>query len=164
MISLNLHAPFRPVHTAEPPSLADSVPDATTTLECSSCHAALQPDERFCPACGAALPAVGAGAESPWSQVLAQLQAATLGEFELSRELGRGGMAAVYLAHEIALNRMVAIKVMSPGLFLGPGMIDRFRQEAVTVANLSHPNIITIHAVRQIELPSQKPGILRIRP
>ena len=151
MLSLNLHAPFRPVHTAEPPSLADSVPDATTTLECSSCHAALQPDERFCPACGAASPAVGAGAESPWSQVLAQLQAATLGEFELSRELGRGGMAAVYLAHEIALNRMVAIKVMSPGLFLGPGMIDRFRQEAVTVANLSHPNIITIHAVRQIE-------------
>lgn len=151
MVSLNLHAPFRPVHTAEPPSLADSVPDATTTPECSSCHTVLQPDERFCPSCGTACETAGGDSASPWSQVLAQLQAATLGEFELSRELGRGGMAAVYLAHEIALNRMVAIKVMSPGLFLGPGMVDRFRQEAVTVANLSHPNIITIHAVRQIE-------------
>jgi eukaryotic-like serine/threonine-protein kinase len=127
------------------------VPDATTTLECNNCHAALQPDERFCPSCGTACETAGGGSASPWSQVLTQLQAATLGEFELSRELGRGGMAAVYLAHEIALNRMVAIKVMSPGLFLGPGMVDRFRQEAVTVANLSHPNIITIHAVRQIE-------------
>ncbi|MGH7584088.1 MAG: protein kinase domain-containing protein, partial [Gemmatimonadales bacterium] len=41
--------------------------------------------------------------------------------------------------------------VMAPGLFLGPGMVERFRQEAVTVANLSHPNIITIHSVRQVE-------------
>jgi serine/threonine-protein kinase len=142
---------FQAVHAAEPPSLADFVPDATTTLACRSCHAALQPDERFCPTCGISCDPAGGDSASPWSQVLAQLQAATIGEFELSRELGRGGMAAVYLAREVALNRMVAIKVMSPGLFLGPGMVDRFRQEAVTVANLSHPNIITIHAVRQIE-------------
>jgi serine/threonine protein kinase len=60
-------------------------------------------------------------------------------------------MAAVYLAHEIALNRKVAIKVMSPALLTGEGMVRRFRQEAITVANMSHPHIITIHAVRQIE-------------
>jgi serine/threonine-protein kinase len=60
-------------------------------------------------------------------------------------------MAAVYLAHEVALNRKVAIKVMSPALLTGEGMVRRFRQEAVTVANMSHPHIITIHAVRQIE-------------
>ena len=60
-------------------------------------------------------------------------------------------MAAVYLAQEIALNRQVAIKVMAPGVMMGEGMVERFRQEAVTVANLSHPNIITIHAVRQLD-------------
>ena len=127
--------------------------EPAATLACPSCAAALQPDERFCSSCGA--PQAGApiepghAAESPWAQIVADLQAHTLGEFEIAHELGRGGMAAVYLAHEIALNRLVAIKVMAPGLFLGPGMVERFRQEAVTVANLSHPNLITIHAVRQ---------------
>src|SRR5690349_17658146 len=88
---------------------------------------------------------------NPWVQVAAKLRAATSGEFDILRELGRGGMAAVYLAHEVALNRKVAIKVMSPALLTGEGMVRRFRQEAVTVANMSHPHIITIHAVRQIE-------------
>jgi serine/threonine-protein kinase len=79
-----------------------------------------------------------------------RLQTATLGEFEIFTELGRGGMAAVYLARDLALNRRVAIKVMAPGLMVGPGMIDRFRQEAVTVANLQHAHIVSIYAVRQL--------------
>jgi len=74
-----------------------------------------------------------------------------MGEFEIVTELGRGGMAAVYLARDLALNRRVAIKVMAPGLLLGPGMWERFRQEAVTVANLQHAHIVSIHAVRQLE-------------
>jgi serine/threonine protein kinase/ribosomal protein L32 len=84
-----------------------------------------------------------------WQEVRLQLEEATRGEFEVVRELGRGGMAAVYLARDLALGRNVAIKVMAPGLLMGPGMVDRFRQEAVTVANLHHPNIVTIHTVRQ---------------
>jgi len=84
-----------------------------------------------------------------WQEVRGQLEKATQGEFEVLKELGRGGMAAVYLARDLALGRNVAIKVMAPGLLLGPGMVDRFRQEAVTVANLHHPNIVTIHTVRQ---------------
>ena len=88
---------------------------------------------------------------SPWTAVAARLQAATLGEFEIITEIGRGGMAAVYLARDLALNRRVAIKVMSPGLLLGAGMVDRFRQEAITVANLQHAHIVSIHGVRQLE-------------
>ncbi len=84
-----------------------------------------------------------------WAEVRHQLEEATLDEFEIVKELGRGGMAAVYLARDLALGRNVAIKVMAPGLLLGQGMVDRFRQEAVTIANLQHPNIITIHTVRQ---------------
>jgi serine/threonine protein kinase len=88
---------------------------------------------------------------SAWTAVVERLRAATLGEFVLDRELGRGGMATVFLAHEVALNRKVAIKLMAPGLLMGEGMVERFRQEAVTVANMSHPNIVTIHTVRQID-------------
>ena len=72
-----------------------------------------------------------------------RLRRATLGEYEIGRELGRGGMAAVYLAHEITLDRKVAIKVMSPGLLMGEGMVERFRREAITIANLNHPNIVS---------------------
>jgi serine/threonine-protein kinase len=82
--------------------------------------------------------------------VAERLQAATTGEYEIFTELGRGGMAAVYLARDLALNRRVAIKVMAPGLLLGPGMMERFKQEAVTVASLQHAHIVSIYGVRQI--------------
>ncbi len=126
---------------------------------CGSCGSALLPGNQFCQSCGAPAPAStavsnptgGRTSYSPWDQVLERLRAATLGEFEIRRELGRGGMAAVYLAHEIALNRKVAIKVMAPGLLMGEGMVERFHQEAVTIANLTHPHIITIHAVRAMQ-------------
>jgi serine/threonine protein kinase len=78
------------------------------------------------------------------------LRAATLGDYDIAGELGRGGMATVYLAHDIALDRKVAIKVMSPVLSLGDG-IERFRREAKTAASLSHPNIIPIYSVRHSE-------------
>ncbi len=88
---------------------------------------------------------------SPWLEVVQRLQSATLGEFEIGRELGRGAMAAVFLAHDIALDRKVAIKVMSPGLLMGEGMIERFKREAITIAHLNHPNIVSVHSVRQAE-------------
>jgi uncharacterized protein YjdB len=81
--------------------------------------------------------------------LLEMLKSATLGEYEILRELGRGGMATVYLAHDIALDRKVAIKVMSPALLLmGEGMVERFRREARTAASLSHPHIIPIYTVK----------------
>jgi serine/threonine-protein kinase len=60
-------------------------------------------------------------------------------------------MAAVFLAHEISLDREVAIKVMSPGLLMDEGMAERFRREAITIANLNHPNIVSVHSVRQAQ-------------
>ena len=81
---------------------------------------------------------------------LEALRAATLGDYDVAGELGRGGMATVYLAHDIALDRKVAIKVMSQALSLGDG-VERFRREAKTAASLSHPNIIPIYAVQRTE-------------
>ncbi len=123
---------------------------------CRACGEPLTANDRFCPKCGIAsgspaTPTAAVPTYSPWAQVQERLKTATTGEFHVLRELGRGGMAAVYLAQEVTLNRLVAIKVMAPGMMMGEGMVDRFRQEAVTVANLSHPNIITIHTVRQLD-------------
>ncbi|MDH5283650.1 MAG: Ig-like domain-containing protein, partial [Gemmatimonadota bacterium] len=85
----------------------------------------------------------------PMEEVVELVKKATIGEYEILKELGRGGMASVYLAHDIALDRKVAIKVMSPALLLmGEGMSERFRREARTAANLSHPHIIPIYTVK----------------
>ncbi len=79
--------------------------------------------------------------------LLERLKAETLGDYEILTEVGRGGMATVYLAHDIALDRKVAIKVMSSAI-VDEGMAERFRREARTAAALNHPHIIPIYAVR----------------
>ena len=61
------------------------------------------------------------------------------------RELGRGGMGAVYLAREKALERLVAIKVLKPELAGSQDSRERFRREARIVANLFHPGILQLH-------------------
>src|SRR5919107_2266581 len=129
-------------------------------LWCASCGEFLLQNEETCPKCGTpgiprpeshAIPFDLPDDESPWAEVVARLRRATLGEFEIGHELGRGGMAAVFLAHELSLHRDVAIKVMSPGLLMGEGMIDRFRREAITIAHLNHPNIVSVYSVRAAE-------------
>lgn len=78
-----------------------------------------------------------------------RLRQATLGEYDVFGVLGKGGMATVYLAHDLSLDRKVAIKVMAPELIHGADMVERFKREARTAANLSHANIIPIYAVRE---------------
>jgi len=65
----------------------------------------------------------------------------------IERELGRGGMAVVYLATQLELNRPVALKVLRPGLALDERHVERFRREALAVARLSHPHIVQIYSV-----------------
>lgn len=82
-------------------------------------------------------------------QLRLSLERACLGEYQICAELGLGGMGAVYLAQELALDRLVAIKVMAPSLHLESGMVERFKREARTVGKLSHPHIIPIYTVRE---------------
>lgn len=58
-------------------------------------------------------------------------------------------MASVYRAHDTALNRSVAIKVLDPALAVDPKAVERFRREAVTSANLEHPSIVRVYDVEQ---------------
>src|SRR5919107_4313689 len=128
-------------------------------LSCTTCGEPLQEHEGFCAGCGAPAHStleLEAGPREPdagsaWGEVAQRLRRATLGEFQIGPELGRGGMAAVFLAHEISLDRKVAIKVMSPALLMDEGSADRFRREAITIAHLNHPNIVSVHSVRQAE-------------
>jgi predicted Zn-dependent protease len=69
-----------------------------------------------------------------------------LGEFEIVRELGRGGMGVVYEAVQTSLNRRVALKVLGPGLGLTPQAVVRFRREAAAAAKLHHTNIVPVYA------------------
>ncbi len=85
--------------------------------------------------------------------LLDRLRRATIGRYDVYAELGSGGMASVFLALDLALDRKVAIKVMSPALMASPGAIERFRREARVAAGLSHPHIVPIHAI------GEEPGL-----
>ncbi|MBX9581210.1 MAG: serine/threonine protein kinase [Gemmataceae bacterium] len=69
-----------------------------------------------------------------------------LGEFEVVRVLGRGGMGVVYEAVQTSLRRRVALKVLGPGVGLTPRAVDRFRREAAAAAKLHHTNIVPVYA------------------
>jgi serine/threonine protein kinase len=65
--------------------------------------------------------------------------------YRVIKKLATGGMAYVYLGHDITLDRTVAIKILKQGLSRDKAFRDQFHQEARAAANLSHPNIVTIH-------------------
>ncbi len=65
--------------------------------------------------------------------------------YELVRHIARGGMAQVYLAQDLLLDRPVAIKVLFPELSSDPSFVERFKREAQAAANLSHANIVSIY-------------------
>ena len=71
-------------------------------------------------------------------------------DFELQREIGRGGMGVVYLAADVKLDRPVAIKVLPEHLSGVPEIRARFLQEARTAAKLSHPNIVPIYRADEL--------------
>jgi serine/threonine-protein kinase len=67
--------------------------------------------------------------------------------YRLVAQQGSGGMAVIYKAVDIELGRTVAVKVLRPSLTSDPSFLTRFRNEARSVANLAHPNIVTVHDV-----------------
>ena len=77
-------------------------------------------------------------------------QLALAGRYSIDRELGRGGMGVVYLAREVHLDRLVAIKLLPPGKAERPQLRERFLREARLAARLSHPHIIAIHSVDEV--------------
>ena len=71
-------------------------------------------------------------------------------KFQVVRELGKGAMGVVFLARDIALHRLVAIKVLRYEMTGSPAHHERFRREARMTARLSHPNIVPVHTFGEI--------------
>ena len=67
------------------------------------------------------------------------------GRYEMVSHIARGGMAQVYLARDLLLDRPVAVKVLFPELSVDRSFVERFRREAKAAANLTHPNIVSIY-------------------
>jgi serine/threonine protein kinase len=72
-----------------------------------------------------------------------------VGDYKFVKEIGHGGMAVVYEAHQISLDRDVAIKIISHALVEDPEYLERFKREASSAAGLNHSNIVSIHGFGQ---------------
>ncbi len=91
---------------------------------------------------------------APNDPLISELATALAGRYTLERELGRGGMGTVFLARDLRLDRLVAIKLLPPELAVRPELRERFLRETRTAASFSHPNIVAVHAVEEA------PGLL----
>ena len=70
-----------------------------------------------------------------------------LGDFRIERELGRGGMGVVFLAHDTRLDRRVALKFLPVQAALDPSLRERFRREARAAGRLNHPGIVPVYGL-----------------
>ncbi len=120
-----------------------------TGMECASCKTPLPEKARFCLDCGAKAPDILKA--EPEDPIRAALRKALGQQYEIQRLLGKGGMGAVYLATEAALDREVAIKVLPPDRGATQDSRDRFRREARTAAKLSHPNIVPLYTFGDVD-------------
>src|SRR5258706_92849 len=121
---------------------------AGSTMECVKCHTPLPDGSKFCLACGADVTGGGTlGAGTGTDGLMQRLQRLVEGKYRVDRMVGKGGMGAVFLAHDLTLEREVAIKVLPPDISMDEHIVKRFQQEAKTAAKLDHTNIIPIYRV-----------------
>jgi len=121
---------------------------------CSRCGTEVQVSSKFCPTCGLDLTTITQGmtaaqpaAQPPQPDEAEIVRDALKDEYELEKELGRGGMAIVFKARDKSLEREVAIKVLPFSLSFDAEFVERFQREARTAGKLEHPNIIPIYRV-----------------
>jgi serine/threonine-protein kinase len=122
------------------------------TSTCPKCARELASPDEACPAC-ATPHAKGAPPEPGPERTAIRTGGGGLldGKWRLEQLLGEGGMGAVYLAHDLALDRKVAIKLMAPNLLSDRELVERFEREARMTAGLEHANVVPIYAVGKVQ-------------
>ena len=123
-------------------------------LLCPTCNTSVPSYSRYCLSCGSQVsePSQGGilGLAPEPHPLLDRMRAELAPEYDVLRELGRGGMAVVFLAMETDLRRSVAIKVLPPEMGLTPQVAERFKREARMAASLDHQNILPVYRVGQV--------------
>ncbi|MFC7335623.1 protein kinase [Haloferula chungangensis] len=118
---------------------------------CPDCGAAFSADspQQLCPTCLLKQAFASRTVDQPLSELSPPPSpeeiADSFPQFEVTECLGRGGMGVVYKARQKSLNRWVAIKVLAPEKIDDEKFAERFAREARTLAQLNHPNIVTVH-------------------
>ena len=84
-------------------------------------------------------------------ELLGRLSAAVGSRYDITDEIGRGGMGVVFRARDVRLRRSVAIKLLPPELAFREEVRSRFLREAQTAAQLSHPNVVPIYSVDEVD-------------
>ncbi len=138
------------------------------------------PDARKCPQCGTPLPTGAlAGlcpacllskARRPTPSPAAQQAAFSpppvaelaplFPQLEILELIGKGGMGAVYKARQKQLDRIVALKILPPGIGDDPAFAERFAREAKALAKLNHPGIVTLYEFGQVQGADRLPACL----
>lgn len=132
---------------------------------CPNCSSPIADGTSVCPSCQHVLgttPKTAIGALTPpdglepqfvgsaqVDELAQRLQAAVGDAYAVEKTLGAGGFAVVYLVRDLNLKRRLAVKVLSPDLITSKTVLERFRREAETVAQLSHPHIVPLHFIGQ---------------
>jgi serine/threonine protein kinase len=121
---------------------------------CPECSAYVPEKVDVCPTCGASLVPTPRERSEPAAptpldteQVAGDLRESLASEYQFLKLIGVGGMGAVFLLREIALKRLVAVKVLAPSLAADASARARFTREARAAAALSHPNVVRVYAV-----------------
>ena len=146
--------PTPPTPPESPASAASPAPGDPARGACPRCHRPIPAGtaDGLCPAClleagfftRAPGDDAGADASVPPPPTPAEL-APDFPQLEIIELLGRGGMGAVYKARQRHLDRLVALKLLRPGLDADPSFAERFTREARALAQLNHPGIVTLH-------------------
>lgn len=129
-----------------------------STKKCTKCEAEIPADNSasLCPRCllqagfetQPESPTDGAGSNSYQPTFIPPTPAELSSQFpqlEIIEVIGHGGMGVVYKARQIELDRIVALKILRPGISQEPGFAERFQREARALAKLNHPHIITVY-------------------
>ena len=122
-------------------------------VNCGQCGKEVAEGARFCVHCGTQVSDPHARTilveENESDLLLRNLSRELAGDYQVERELGRGGMAIVYEAVDVHLGRRVALKVLPPEMAMRRSMAERFKREAKMAAALDHPNIVPVYRVGQ---------------
>src|ERR1044071_7542005 len=131
------------MNEAQPP-----MPDSG---QCPQCGTPLRPGALagLCPACllkqGATADTATGGTARPFEPPSVAELAGLFPQLEILELIGKGGMGAVYKARQRQLDRIVALKILPPGIGGDAAFAERFAREAKALAKLNHPGIVTIH-------------------